>query len=61
MPNWFCEDCEKYFVFPKWAQHEVEEMQSFVEVPYCPFCGSYNVVDKELESILKHNSRKGSI
>jgi len=42
---WICEDCDWEGGWPEWAQQEVEKLQSFIEVPYCPECGSYNVID----------------
>jgi len=42
---WICEDCEWEGGWPEWSQQEVEKLQSFIEVPYCPKCGSYHVVD----------------
>ena len=41
---WICEDCG-YEGHPKWAQQEVERLQSFVEIPYCPKCGSFGIID----------------
>ena len=40
---WICEECEWKGTQPKWAQQEWKD--SFIEVPYCPKCGSYHVVD----------------
>ena len=42
---WICENCDWEGGWPKWAQQEVEHLQSFYEVPYCPKCGSYQVID----------------
>ena len=43
---WNCEDCGWEGGWPKWDQKEApDELDSFVEIPYCPKCGSYNVVD----------------
>jgi len=40
---WICEDCEWKGSWPKWTQ--IESHPSFYEVPYCPKCNSYHVVD----------------
>ena len=40
---WVCENCDWEGSWPKWAQQEVEKLHSFIEVPYCPKCGSYQV------------------
>lgn len=44
--TWVCLDCGEDFAWPKWAQQEAESLQSFVEIPYCPFCESFAI--KEL-------------
>ena len=42
---WVCEDCDWEGPRPNWAQKEVEKYQSFIEVPFCPRCKSYSVVE----------------
>lgn len=40
---WVCNECGEEFGFPKWDMVEVEKYQSFTEVPYCPFCSSFDI------------------
>ena len=45
---WVCKDCDWTGSHPSWAQQGIERLQTFIEVPYCPECGSYHV-GEELE------------
>jgi len=40
---WKCENCDWTGEFPSWDQWEVERLQRFIGIPYCPECGSYQV------------------
>ena len=46
---WICNDCDREFTWPNWVQREEEKYNSFVEIPICPFCNSYDVEEYDEE------------
>ena len=45
---WLCEECGFECVRPSWEEKEWE--YTFIEVPYCPECGSHNI--REIEELV---------